>query len=338
MAMPDFLLIGAPKTGSTALHVALSRHPQLFLSPVKEPKYFLTDGPPPAKGGPGDARTYRRHVWRRADYEALFADAPPGTLKGESTTLYLGDPQAHLRIKRDIPEARLIAVLRDPVDRAHSNWTHLYSAGLEPESDFLAACRLEPQRLANGWAPFWGYTALGRYGEQLTHLFQVFDREQVLVLTYKELRTEPVAVLDRVCRHLGVETGVLTEIPSENVTNAVPPTRTNDLLRRGLRAGSLVADGVAAWLPEVVAQRVRGPVERFLQREQRRRVPLTPEQHAALVPRFDDDIRVLERLLDRSFAHWRDPRNAGARPPLQPAGQFGTGFRSIDRPTARSAR
>ena len=78
MALPDFLVIGVPKAGTTALHAALARHPGLYLSAVKEPKFFLTDGPPPDCGGPGDVQTYREHVWRRADYEALFRAPPPG--------------------------------------------------------------------------------------------------------------------------------------------------------------------------------------------------------------------------------------------------------------------
>src|SRR5487761_160882 len=80
MALPDFLVIGAPKAGSTALHAALAQHPELYMSAVKEPKFFLSDGAPPARGGPGDAQTYREHVWRRPDYEALFDGAAPGTL------------------------------------------------------------------------------------------------------------------------------------------------------------------------------------------------------------------------------------------------------------------
>src|ERR1700739_2829575 len=118
VALPDFLVAGAPKSGTTALHAALAQHPGLYLSAVKEPKYFLTDGPPPTQGGPGDAKTYREHVWRRSDYEALFDPAPAGTLKGESTTLYLADLAAHRRIAALIPDAKLICVLRDPVDRA----------------------------------------------------------------------------------------------------------------------------------------------------------------------------------------------------------------------------
>src|SRR5271166_2621185 len=104
MALPDFFIAGAPKAGTTALHSALARHPSLFMSPVKEPKFFLTDGPPRTKGGPGDAKTYREHVWRRADYEALFDQAPAGTLRGESTPFYLYRHDAQLRIRALIPQ------------------------------------------------------------------------------------------------------------------------------------------------------------------------------------------------------------------------------------------
>ncbi len=177
--MPDFLVIGAPKAGTTALHAALSEHPGLYMSATKEPKFFLSDGPPPTKGGPGDALTYREHVWRRADYEALFAPAPPGTLRGESTPLYLYDRAAMDRIRDTLPRARLIVIVRDPVERAHSNWAHLWSAGLEPVADFVRACGEEQRRIAAGWASFWHYTGLGRYGEELQYLFTLFPRGRV---------------------------------------------------------------------------------------------------------------------------------------------------------------
>ena len=220
MALPDFFVAGAPKAGTTALHAALARHPSLYMSAVKEPKFFLTDGPPPIRGGPGDLQTYREHVWRRDEYEALFAPAPPGTLRGESTPFYLYERDAARRIRALIPGARLIVILRDPVERAHSNWTHLWSAGLDPVGDFVAACAEEERRIAAGWADFWHYTALGRYGEQLEHLYSLFRREQVLVFRYRALIENPAWVLDRICAFLGVPEGVLTEVPRENA-----PTR-----------------------------------------------------------------------------------------------------------------
>jgi hypothetical protein len=77
--MPDFLVIGAPKAGTTALHAALSEHPGLYMSAIKEPKFFLSDGPPPTKGGPGDALTYREHVSPRLRPGPCAASRPRST-------------------------------------------------------------------------------------------------------------------------------------------------------------------------------------------------------------------------------------------------------------------
>ncbi len=278
--MPDFLVIGAPKAGTTALHAALARHPGLYMSPVKEPKFFLSDGPPPTKGGPGDALTYREHVWRRPDYEALFDPAPAGTLRGESTPLYLYDRAAMRRIRAALPDARLIVIVRDPVERAHSNWTHLWSAGLEPVGDFVRACGEEDRRVAAGWASFWHYIGLGRYGEQLEDLFTLFPREQVLVLRYRLLVDEPTQTLDQICAFLGVEQGVLAEIPRHNVTAHPEPTLTHRAVSLAQRAGS----AFGTFVPGLTAATLTGPLERFLQRHSRERQPLDWHQRQELLP------------------------------------------------------
>jgi hypothetical protein len=316
--MPDFLVIGAPKAGTTALHVALSGHPELYMSAIKEPKFFLTDGPPPAKGGPGDALTYREHVWRRADYEALFDAAPPGTLTGESTPLYLYNRAALRRIRAEIPEAKLIVIVRDPVERAHSNWTHLWSAGLEPVGDFVRACDQEERRIAAGWASFWHYTGLGRYGEQLEYLFSLFPREQVLVLRYRRLVDDPAGTMDQICVFLGVAAGLLTEIPRQNVTSHPEPTLSHRAVSLAQRAGS----AVGARVPGLTAATLTGPLERYLQRHSRERQPLSWEQRQELIPRFEADIDLLENVLRESFGDWRQPRErSGGMVGSRPAGQ-----------------
>jgi hypothetical protein len=329
MALPDFLLAGAPKAGTTALHVALARHPQLYLSRTKEPKFFLADGRRPELAkGPGDARTTRELVWRRADYEALFDPAPPGALLGESTSLYLYDAAAQARIAALIPEVRVIAVLRDPIDRAHSNWAHLWSAGLEPEADFVAACGLEDRREADGWAPFWRYLKLGRYGEQLESLWSHLPRENTLVLRYQDLRESPVPTLDRICAFLGVATGVLAEVPAENVTTHASSSPANRLVAQALRLGTAIDHS----LPVSPLGPVNRALARHLQREQRPRQPLTPDQRDALIPRIADDVRRLEQLTGEDFGHWVDPHRDSTRSALTPQGRIGTAHNSIDRP------
>jgi hypothetical protein len=318
MALPDFFIAGAPKAGTTALHAALARHQALYMSAVKEPKFFLTDGPPPTRGGPGDVQTYREHVWRREDYEALFDPAPAGVLRGESTPFYLYNWAAQRRIRALIPDAKLIVVLRDPVERAHSNWTHLWSTGLDPIGDVVRACAEEDRRIAAGWADFWHYTALGRYGEQLEHLYTVFPRDQVMVFRYGALIEDPAGVLDRICAFLGVPTGVLTEVPRENVTAHPHLTLRHRALSQALRIGTTAS----AILPGRTQAAMTSLLERRLQQDAPPRRPLTWEQRQALIPRFEADIRLLEDITGEGFGDWLQPRgDSGGLVGSRPSGQ-----------------
>jgi len=316
MALPDFFVAGAPKAGTTAVHAALARHPALYMSAVKEPKFFLTDGPPPTRGGPGDVQTYREHVWRREDYEALFEPAPAGVLRGESTPFYLYNRNAQRRIHALIPHAKLIVILRDPVERAHSNWTHLWSAGLDPIGEFVQACAEEENRIAAGWADFWHYTALGRYGEQLEHLYTVFPRERVFVFRYRDLVENPAQVLDQVCAFLGVPQGVLTEVPRENVTAHPQRSVRYRAMSRAVRTSTAVSRALPG------ASAMTGSLERILQRDSPPRQPLTWEQRQALIPRFEADIRLLEVITGEDFSDWLQPRgNSGGLVGARPTGQ-----------------
>jgi hypothetical protein len=219
MRRPDFLIVGAPRSGTTALECALAEHPDLYFAPRSEPGYFhWAPGRTPAYRGPGDEAELRSRVSDPTHYANLFAAAPPGVMAGERTPSYLGDPHAHARMRAEVPDARLIVVVRNPVDRAFSQWSQLRAEGREPNPDFLAACRTEAARIEAGWAPVWQYLGLGRYGRQLEHLSTCFAPEQTCIVRYRDLIAAPAATLDRICRFLGVPSGLLTEIPPVNVS------------------------------------------------------------------------------------------------------------------------
>ena len=320
MALPDFFVIGAPKAGTTALHAALAAHPALFMSRIKEPKFFLSDGPPLSRGGgPGDVQTYREHIWRRAEYEALFADAPRGALRGESTPFYLYRTDAQKRIRALIPDAKLIVILRDPVERAHSNWTHLWSAGLDPIGNFVEACAEEDARVAAGWADFWHYTRLGRYAEQLENLFLHFPQEQVFILRYRALIDAPAQTLDDICEFLGVHAGVIGHVPKQNVTAHPQQTLGHMTVSKLLRG----AAAAGRHLPGSAGAALTQPLERFLQQNAGTRQPLSWEQRQAMLPYFEDDIRLLERITEAYFGDWLRPRErSGGLVGARPAGQY----------------
>jgi hypothetical protein len=311
MALPHFLIIGSPKAGSTALHDALAQHPDLFLSTPKEPKFFMCDQRPPDPAhqrGPGDAHSAREWVWDRPAYEKLFDAAPDGKLRGESTPFYLWDTDAHRRIHALIPDVKMIAVIRDPVDRAYSNWCHLWCDGLEPEGDFLTACRLEPERIEAGYAPFWRYLETGLYGRQLEHLYGIFPRDQVFVLRYRQLIDSTAETLDRICEFLGVPAGVVRTIPGSNVSNWVPDTRINRVLQQGIRAGAAVGAHLA---PQVWRQVQRPPLA-LLHRGHHRRPGLPAEQRKRLLPYFEQDNALLSRLTGIDHSDWLNEQGRGA--------------------------
>lgn len=307
---PDFLILGAPKAGTTALHAALSQHPQIFASTPKEPKYWLCDdAPPPAYNGPGDKHSQQEWIWRRDAYEAVFAGAEPGQLRGESTPFYLWSRGAHRRIGEALPGVKLISVVRDPIDRAYSNWMHLWSDGLEPEADFVRAFGLQDQRVAAGWAPFWRYRDLGRYGEQFTHLFQHVDPKQNLILRYRDIIDEPVTTLNRACEFLGIDVGLIDTIPRDNARHYVQPGWRSDLFGPVVRTGAALGQ----FAPPQLWRRASVPLIGLLSGPGASHRPhLTADQRAELIPAFEDDIKAFARLIGQDFDDWLDTASRGS--------------------------
>ncbi len=307
---PDFLIAGAPKAGTTALHAALAQHHEVFVSRPKEPKFWLCDGaPPPAWRGPGDAHSQQEWIWRAEEYAALFADAPRRAVRGEATPFYLWSTGAHLRIAEHLPEVRIIVVVRDPIDRAYSNWMHLWCDGLEPVADFELAFALEQQRIDAGWAPFWRYRELGRYGEQLAHLRSCVDPDRILMLRYRELVDTPVEAVDRACRFLGIATGQVEAIPRDNTRNFVEEgwrTRTfGPVVRATAWLGQFAPPQVWRRASAPLIAQLGGPGERHRPR-------LSAEQRARLLPAFEADIALLSRLTGEDFSDWTSTRSRGS--------------------------
>ena len=206
------------------------------------------------------------------------------------------------------PEARIIVVLRDPVDRAYSNWMHLWSDGLETLPSLLPALGAEDGRVAAGWAPFWHYRRLGLYGEQMEHLYSVFPRDQVHLLRYRDLVDDPHTALDRVCDFLGVPEVDLWSPRPENVRPLVPGTLEKRLIARTLRAG--------AWLGQFAPPRVwrqaSRPLLHALHSGGTPRPHLEPAERQEALASFVDDVGLLQCVTGDSFSDWLEGPGRGA--------------------------
>jgi len=180
--MPNFLIIGAMKSGTTSLYHYLKQHPQIYMSPVKEPKFFALEGEPfysDSRGSGGLARI--KGIRELKSYQEQFEGVSHEIAIGEASPLYIYVPKAVERIKYYIPEAKLIAILRHPVDRAYSHFLHWIQRGLEPlDSNFESVIREEEIRISQDWSPNWHYKQRGSYYQQLKRYYENFNREQIL--------------------------------------------------------------------------------------------------------------------------------------------------------------
>src|SRR2546421_6468622 len=190
----DFLVAGAQKSGTTALNYYLNRHPRIAL-PVKKELHFF-DNDELFAGG---------NVSYEPLYE-MFRPARPGSIAGENTPIYLYWRPALPRIRDYNPAMKFIVILRNPIERAFSQWNMQRTRGIEP-FDFLDAVREEPRRIAAS-APKqlrkFSYVDRGRYAEQLERAFRLFPRERFLVIKYEEFRAGQREVVEAVFRFLGL--------------------------------------------------------------------------------------------------------------------------------------
>ncbi|MGA2321423.1 MAG: sulfotransferase [Solirubrobacteraceae bacterium] len=207
--VPDFFIVGHPKSGTTALYDMLKRHPGIYMPPVKEPWYFADELQPPTPPRPmGHGST----PGTLEEYLSLFDAAAPQQRAGEASTVYLWSRTAAGRIADVQPAARIIAVLREPASFLRSLHLQLVQSYLEPEKDLRKAISLERARRQGGdassnshWPGSTLYSEHVRYVEQLRRYHALFPPEQVLVLIYDDFRRDNEATVRKVQRFLGVD-------------------------------------------------------------------------------------------------------------------------------------
>jgi len=195
--VPSFIIIGAQKAGTSALFKMLARHPQVLAPAVKEQHFFDSDA------------NYAKGF---AHYRAQFPLVPRGggKVSFEATPAYLFVERAAARLHTHLPEARLVAVLRDPVKRAYSAWNMFRDFANNPVHGHLHDARSFAQAVEDelsGRDVPWEhrYLARGHYAGQLRRYFDLFGRDRVLVVPYRDLRDDPQRVLDQVCALTGLE-------------------------------------------------------------------------------------------------------------------------------------
>jgi hypothetical protein len=298
---PNFFILGAPKCGTTSLASWLAEHPSIFVSPIKEPKYFSTDIP------------HQKYITTRTQYNALFDAAGEDHLAvGEASTEYLYSTDAVPRIVEFAPDARMVVCLRNPVTLAPSLHEQMVFDGDEPILDFWQAWQAQfPTRqaetiLSGPYAPkFYAYGPRCRLGEQVERVLTQVPRDRVHFIFAEDLRNNSAATYCALLDFLGVKQDGRTQFPSLNPAKTLRLPRIKHWLNRanaakhrlGLNVNTGLATRLTAW-----------------NRQDRPRRSLDAAQRIALEDYFREDIARLQAVLGVDLDHWLSQPGGGCLP------------------------
>ena len=299
---PHFFLVGAPKCATSSLHLFLRQHPGIFMCSPKEPHFFSTDLP-----GLSEVAT-------RAEYDALFAAAPPDARRGEASAFYLRSTQAARNIHEANSDARISLSIRHPVEASASLYHQLRDGFREDQPSFAASWALQDARARGERLPPYcpepaqlQYRQIYSYHDQIERYFRIFGRDAVMVLRFERIKADPAGVADEVLGFLGLPPfDAPVSIPTQNTRRqplvpgltqlmASPPRMLRPLVRPTKRAlnslGIKPSDFVMKRLSRPAPKGSGGGIDPDLRRE--------------VAAAFAPDIAHLETLLGEDFSSWK---------------------------------
>ncbi len=310
---PNFFLVGAAKSGTTSLHAYLRQHPQIYVSPIKEPCYFADEVRPEHMGKEllrAHAHTQRElEAWMAepnqekcpdavvADWESyrkLFAGVKNEMAIGEASVSYLWSPTAPRHIAERIPEARILMILRDPVERAFSHYLDFLTAGAVRHS-FREHIRLAMEYRENRMCCYHPFLEFGCYAVQVQRYLELFPREQLHIMFYQDFQSDPALAMKGIFRFLKVDPDIPVDMSKRHRQPRVPRFGTAGYLlkRMGIwqRGRRLIPNRIASRLkPLALAPRSS--------------LAMDTKDRAYLLSYYRDGIRDLEDLLNRDLSSW----------------------------------
>ena len=281
--LPDFIIIGAGKCGTTSLQDYLNQHPQIYICPQKETFFFMPEEPR-AKHRSWGAIT------RFEDYSALFKDAPERSVIGEISTNYYAYPESAQLIYNQIPGVKILAILRDPAERAFSSYQMRVRGGIENDNFDRVIASQNNQHIERGF-----------YYAQLLPYFETFQPENIKICLYDDLCKDSVGFMQDVFRFVGVDDQFIPDMSKRGREGGLPKNKTlNNLLKKPNPLRNSVASVLKLFMPLEVRQKIRNN----LLKKNIYKARLSPENRQELIEIYRDDILKLQDLIDRDLSSW----------------------------------
>lgn len=297
MDFPNFIIIGAARSGTSSLYEYMKQHPDIYFPELKEPMFFAFAGRPVKFSGPGDDKEInRKAITDLAQYQKLFKNRHGEKAVGEASANYLYSENAAQNIKKYVPHAKLIVVLRNPVERAYSSYLYTLRDGRERLRSFEEALQQEGVRIKNNWEHIWHYANMGFYFRQLQKYLSLFPRSNIKIILQEDLKSNPQLVLADVFEFLEVDHTFIPDFSIEFNQGGKPKS---DLLNKILTRPSRVKQWLRPLLPGFLMKIYINLKHNNLEKPQ-----LSSQTRANLVELYKDDIEGLQQLIQKDLSSW----------------------------------
>lgn len=298
MKLPDLIIIGAAKAGTSAFYRYIEQHPQIYTSKIKEPQFFGLEGETKQfNGPPGTEPKENQAIKTIEEYQALFKDAPEDRCIVEASTSYLYLPQASERIHHYIPQVKLIAVLRNPVERAFSSFLYLIRDGREPITDFSKALLAESTRIHDNWALLYRYQDFGFYSSQLKRYYDKFDSTQLRIFLYDDFKADPLKVMQETFSFLDLDSTFKPDMSRKFNVSGLPK---NKLLHKLIVEQNIFKSALKSILP----RKYRSSLKEGYYEKNLSKPLLAEETRLQLIETFREDILKTQDLIKRDLSAW----------------------------------
>lgn len=287
--LPNFLIIGAAKAGTTSLYYYLNQHPEIYMSKVKEPRFFAMQG---KRLEIGDdqvrSRLWQGTVTTLEEYQALFEDVTLEKAIGEASPLYLWSESASNNIKVSIPNVKLIVFLRHPAERAFSHFLHNIRIGQERNLQFKEALEEDAKQ------HYTEYIGQGMYYLLLKRYYEKFSPEQIYVCLFEDLVANPAKTVGDIYRFLDVNENYQVD------ANKIYNTSSTIQLHYSLFLQKLIDSKVVRLVSEIPKIGLTSTLTKI----NTYKLSLSPWMRRVLIKQFKDDIIALQHLINRDLSHW----------------------------------
>lgn len=298
MVLPNFIIIGAAKSGTTAIYHYLKQHPQVYMSPKKETNFFALEGEKLNYKEPGVDLAKKNPVDNITDYRKLFQGVSSEIAIGEASPWYLYNAKVPERIKNYLPKAKLIAILRNPADRAYSHFSDFRLDGKEHCSDFAQVLQDEETRKRENWHPLWHYKQMGFYYVQLKRYFDLFDRKQIRVYLYEDFKSDPLGLMKNLFHYIGVDETFIPDMSLRHNVSGIPKSQ---VLQTFLKKRHPLKNVLKPFLPEKLRLRILVSIEN---RNLKKKPQLSSEIRQQLLREYRGDIFKLQNLIQQDLTQW----------------------------------